>query len=133
MTMKSSQMHSLKYYRWKRLIDFIDIKEADSNLILDIINSLEGRFETFHANKYPFHSKYFIKSLTCWRLYYLYGFSFGQINKLVNLTCKNSKTLINEIDQNYLKPTLNDYLFYTIRVNHAQFTNTKSKECIIIC
>lgn len=133
MTMKSSQMHSLKYYRWKRLMDFIDIKEVDSNLILDIINSLEGRFETFHANKYPLHSKYFIRSLTCWRLYYLYGFSFGQINKLVNLTCKNSKTLINEINQNYLKPTLNDYLFYTIRVNHAQFTNTKSKECIIIC
>lgn len=131
--MKINQTYSLKYYRWKRLMNFIDIKEVDSNLILDIINSLEGRFETFHTNKYPFHIKYFIKSLTCWRLYYLRGFSFGQINKLVNLTCKNSKTLINEINQNYLKPTLNDYLFYAIRVNHAQFTNTKSKECIIIC
>lgn len=131
--MKINQTYSLKYYRWKRLIDFIDIKEADSNLILGIINSLEGRFETFHANKYPFHSKYFIRSLTCWRLYYLSGFSFGQINKLANLTYENSKTLIYEINQNYLKPALNDYLFYIIRVNHAQSTNTKSEECIIIC
>lgn len=131
--MKINQMYSLKYHRWKRLINFIDIKEVDSNLILGIINSLEGRFKAFHSNKYSFHGKYFIRSLECWRLYYLYGFSFGQINRLVNLTYKNSKTLIDEINQNYLKPALNDYLFYIIRVNHAQSTNTKSKECIIIC
>lgn len=131
--MKINQTYSLKYHRWKRLIDFIDIKEVDSNLILDIINSLEGRFKAFHSNKYSFHGKYFIRSLECWRLYYLCGLSFGQINKLVNLTHKNSKTLIYEINQNYLKPALNDYLFYMIRVNHAQFTNTKSEECIIIC
>lgn len=131
--MKINQTYSLKYHRWKRLIDFIDIKEADSNLILGIINSLEGRFKAFHSNKYSFHGKYFIRSLECWRLYYLHGFSFGQINKLVNLTYKNSKTLIDEINQNYLKPALNDYLFYIIRVNHAQSTNTKSEECIIIC
>lgn len=131
--MKINQTHSLKYHRWKRLIDFIDIKEADSNLILGIINSLEGRFEAFHSNKYSFHGKYFIRSLECWRLYYLCGLSFGQINKLANLTYENSKTLIDEINQNYLKPALNDYLFYIIRVNHAQSTNTKSEECIIIC
>lgn len=131
--MKINQTYSLKYYRWKRLIDFIDIKEVNSNLILGIINSLEGRFKAFHSNKYSFHGKYFIRSLECWRLYYLHGFSFGQINKLANLTHENSKTLIDEINQNYLKPALNDYLFYIIRVNHAQSTNTKSEECIIIC
>lgn len=91
-------MYNLRYYRWKRLIDFIDIKEVDSNLILDIINSLEGRFETFHTNQYSFRSKYFIRSLVCWRLYYLHDFSFGQINKLVNLTYENSKSLIDEIN-----------------------------------
>ncbi len=131
--MKINQTYSLKYYRWKRLMDFIDIEEVNSNLILGIINSLEGRFKAFHTNKYSFHGKYFIRSLECWRLYYLHGFSFGQINKLVNLTYENSKTLIYEINQNYLKPALNDYLFYMIRVNHAQSTNTKSEECIIIC